>query len=162
MTTPDRLPTRGTGIVDELAAGLPDWERMEPADWDPAWTADWDSAEPADWDPAETADWDPAELADWGPGDPEGELLELAGPDPEASGPAASDPKASEPAASGPAASGLAAERRGLGRAKGGSREALKAGPWGQAHGDGGWFGTGGAADDLLPGPHLAGFMADA
>jgi hypothetical protein len=142
ITTPDRLPARGTGIVDDLATGLPDWERMEPPDWDPAWTAGWDTAEPTDWDSAEPTDWDPAELADRGPGDPEGELLELAGPDPEASEPEA--------------------ERRSLGRAEGGSREALKAGPWGQAHGDGGWFATGGVADDLLPGPRLAGFIADA
>ena len=84
---PDSLPARGTGIVDDLATGLPDWERVEQTDW---------------------------------------------------------------------------AERRGLGRAEGASQEALKAGPWGQAHGDGGWFGTGGVADDLLPGPRLAEFMADA
>ncbi len=108
---------------------------------------DWDCAEVADRDWAEPADWDLADLADWAPEDPEGEPLELATPDPGASDPKASDPRA---------------ERRGLGYAEGGTRETLKARPLGPTRGDGGWFAAGGVADELLPGPRLAGFMADA
>jgi hypothetical protein len=145
VTTPDRFPARGTGIFDDQPTGLPDWACAE--------AADLDSAEPDDWDLADLADWDPE--------DPEGEPLELAMPDPEASDPKVLDPKA---------------ERRGPGYAEGGSREALKACPWGPTRGDlgptrgeggptrgeGGWFAAGGVADELLPGPRLAGFMADA
>ena len=61
-----------------------------------------------------------------------------------------------------PEASGPDAERRGTGGAEGASREALKAGPRARTDGDGGWFAAGGVADDLPPGPRLAGFMADA
>src|SRR5690348_2996527 len=38
----------------------------------------------------------------------------------------------------------------------------LKAGRWDRARGDGGGFAAGGVADDLPPGPVLAGFAADA
>ena len=140
IPTPDRLPARGTGIFDGQGMGLPAWEDTEAADWDPA-EADWDPAE-ADWDPAELDGWDRAELDGWEPGDPEAEPPELAMPEPEASGPEA--------------------ERRGAGCAGRGSREALKAGTRAGTGGDGGWFAAGGVADELLPGPRLAGFMADA
>jgi hypothetical protein len=140
ITPPNHLPTRGAGILDGQAAGLPAWEDAE-AGWEPSEASDLDPAdltdwEPADWDPGEPADWDPAELADWELADPEDEPLELA--------------------------SGLEAERRGPGYAEGGSREALKPAPGSRTRGDGGWFAAGGVADDLLPGPRLAGFMADA
>jgi len=161
MLTPDHLPTRGTGTFDGQAVGSPDWESAE-ADWDPVAAPDWDPAGPgdgpsADWDPTDSADWDPAELADWDLADPEGEPLEPAMPGPEASDPDALDPEASVPEASVPAA-----ERRGLGCAEGGSQEAPKPDSGARTRGDGGWFATGGVADDLLPGPRLAGFMANA
>ena len=149
IPAPDRHPARGTGIFDGPAMGLPAWDDTVAADWDPAelddWhpaEADWGPAEAADWDPAELDDWDRAELDGWAPEDPAGEPLELAMPEPEASGPAA--------------------ERRGPGCAERGSPAALKAGPRAGTGGDGGWFAAGGVADELLPGPRLAGFMADA
>jgi uncharacterized protein DUF222 len=43
-----------------------------------------------------------------------------------------------------------------------GGQEALKAGAQAGTCGDGGWFAAGGVADDLRPGPVLAGFAADA
>ena len=139
MTPPDHFPRTGTGTFASQPAGLPDWEGAE-ADWEPAGTPDWDPAEltgwePADWDPAGPDAWDPAELADWELADPEGEPVELAVPGPEASGPEASRPEAP----------GKTADR------------------WDTRNrGDGGWFAAGGVADDLPPGPRLAGFMADA
>ena len=76
-------------------------------------------------------------------------------PEPEALDLEALDLEALEPEAS-------EAERRGLGCAEAGSRKALKADPRGQTRGNGGWFAAGGGADGLLPGPRLAGFLADA
>ena len=52
-TTPDRLPARGSGIVDDLTADWPGWESAEAADWDPAGPADRHPAGPSDRDPAE-------------------------------------------------------------------------------------------------------------
>jgi hypothetical protein len=146
MTAPDRLLAGGTEIFDDRATGLPDW----------------DCAEAAAEDSAEPSDWDLADLADWEPEDPEGEPLELATPDPEASDPEISGPQVSGPQVSDPPVSDPQAERRGLGYAEGRSREALKGRPSGPARGDGGLFAAGGVADELLPGPRLAGFMADA
>ena len=40
--------------------------------------------------------------------------------------------------------------------------EVFKAGRWDRARGDGGGFAAGGVADDLPPGPALAGFAGDA
>src|SRR5215472_6677602 len=180
-TPPDHLPTRGAGILAGQATGSPAWEGAE-ADWEPAEAPDWDPAHltdwnPGDWDPAEPADWDPAELAGWELVDLEGKPLELAASGPEASGleapgpgtpgpgtpgPGASGPGASGPGASGPCASGPGAERRGPGSTEGGSRAAPKPAPGARTRADGGWFATGGVADGLLPGPRLAGFMADA
>ena len=134
MTTPDRLPAGGTGIFDDQATGLLDWEGEE--------AGGWDSPDPADWDLAGLAESEDPE-------EPE-EPLELAMPDPEALDLEAWEPEASE------------AERRGLGCAEAGSRKALNADPRGQTRGNGGWFAAGGIADDLLPGPRLAGFIADA
>ncbi len=138
MTTPDRLPAGGTGIFDDQATGLLDWEGEE--------AEDWVSLEP-DWDLAGLADWEPEDPAEEPPGlvMPEPEALDLEALDLEAS-----DLKASEP------------DRRGLGCAEAGGRKALKAAPRDQARGNGGWFAAGGVADDLLPGPRLAGFIADA
>ena len=141
VTPPDHLSTGGSGSSDGQAAGLPAWEGAE-ADWDPAEVPDWDPAELAEWDAAEPADWDPAGLAGCEPGDLEEEPLGSAMP-----GPAAAEP---------------AAGRRGLGRAEGGSREAVKPAPAARARCNGGWFAAGGVADDLIPGPRLAQFMADA
>lgn len=138
VTPPDHLSTGGTGSL----AG-PAWDGVE-ADWDPPELPDWDAV---DWDPPEPAGWDPAELADWEPEDPDGDALELEAPAPEA-------PDSEEP--------DLESERRGPGYAEGGSREAVKPSPGARTRGDGGWFSSGGAADDLPPGPRLAGFMADA
>jgi hypothetical protein len=156
FTSPDHLPTRGAGILAGRATGLPawegaeaDWEPTEAPDWDPADLADWD---PGDWDPAESADWDPAELAGWELVDLEGKPLELAASGPEGSGLEAPDPGAPDPGA----------ERRGPGCTEGGSRESPKPAPEARTRGNGGWFATGGVADGLLPGPRLAGFMADA
>jgi hypothetical protein len=145
VTPPDHLSTGGTGSFDGQAAVVPDWEGAE-ADWDPVEAPDWDPAELAgwdapDWDAVDSADWDPAELADWEPEGPEEVPAGRAVPEP-----ASSDPQA---------------EHRGLGHAEGGSREAPKPAPGAQTHG-GGWFAAGGVADDLLPGPQLARFMADA
>ena len=165
MTTPftpaEHFPARGAGIFDDQATGLPDWDCGEPGDWD--------SPDPADWEPA---DWDPAELADWEPEDPEGEPPKLATPYPEALVPGALDPGALDPEAWDPealdagardlGASDQETERRSLACAEGGSRQALKAGPADQTRDNGGWFAAGGIADGLLPGPRLAGFMADA
>jgi hypothetical protein len=117
---------------------LPDWAGAE-AGWDPAEAPDWDPAELDDWD---SADWDPAELAGWEPEDLEEEHLGRAVPEPAASAPEA--------------------QRRGPGHADGGSREAPKPAPGTRTRGDGGRFATGGVADDLVPGPQLASFMADA
>jgi hypothetical protein len=139
MTTPDRLPGRRTGISDGQTTGLLDWEGEE--------AGDWDSPEPTDWDLAG--------LADWEPEDPEEEPLELAMPEPEALDREALDREALDREAS-------EAERRGLGCAEAGSRKALKADPRGQTRGNGGWFAAGGVADELLPGPRLAGFIAGA
>jgi hypothetical protein len=140
-TPPDHLSAGGTGSSDGQAAVLPDWEDAE-ADWDPAEAPDWDPADLAEWDAAKPADWDPAELSDWEPEDL----------DEEPPGRVMPEPAAAEPAA----------ERRGLGYAGGESREALKPAPGAQTCGNGGWFAAGGVADDLLPGPQLARFMADA
>jgi hypothetical protein len=134
----DRLSSGGIGASDGQAAGLPDWEGAE-ADWDPAEAPDWDPAELAEWDSAE---WDPAELDDGEREDLEEEPLGWALPE--------------------PAASAAGAERLGLGHADGGSREALKPAPGAPTSSNGGWFAAGGVADDLLPGPQLARFMADA
>jgi hypothetical protein len=117
---------------------LPDWEGAE-AEWDPVEAPDWDPTELDDWD---SADRDPAELAGWEPEDLEEEPLGRVVP--------------------GPATSAPEAERRGLGHAEGGNRELLKPAPAARTRGNGGWFATGGVADDLLPGPQLAKFMADA
>ena len=133
---------------------------------------------------AGAADWDLAGLADWEPEDPEEEPPGLAMPEPEAldlealetealdlealdleaSDLKASEREALETEASEPEASDLASEpeRRGLGCAEAGSRKALKADPRDQTRGNGGWFAAGGVADELLPGPRLAGFIADA
>ena len=133
---------------------------------------------------AGAADWDLAGLADWEPEDPEEEPPGLAMPEPEAldlealetealdlealdleaSDLKASEREALETEASEPEASDLASEpeRRGLGCAEAGSRKALKADPRDQTRGNGGWFAAGGVADQLLPGPRLAGFIADA
>ena len=148
MTTPDHLPAGGTGIFDDQTTGLLDWEGEE--------AGDWDSPEPADWDLAG--------LADWEPEDPE-QPLELAMPELEALDletwePEALDAEAAEAEASDLEAS--EAERRGLGCAEAGSWKALNADPRGQTRGNGGGFAAGGVADDLLPGPRLAGFIADA
>src|SRR5262249_51127460 len=43
-----------------------------------------------------------------------------------------------------------------------GGQEVLKAGYWDRARGDGGGFAAGGVADNVPPGPALAGFAADA
>ena len=83
------------------------------------------------------------------------EALDLEASDLEASDLEASEPDASEPESSEP-------ERRGLGCAEAGSRKALKADPRDQTRGNGGWFAAGGVADELLPGPRLAGFIANA
>jgi hypothetical protein len=98
---PDHLSARGTGIFDDQAMELPDWEDAEAAGW-----------EPADWDTAESADWDPAQFADW-------------------------EPESTEADPMGPV-------------------------PGTRTRSDGGWFAAGGVADNLPPGPRLAGFMADA
>jgi hypothetical protein len=92
----------------------------------------WEGAE-ADWDSAEAPDWDTADLVDW----------ESADWDP------------AEPANWDPAelADWELADPEG---------EPLDSAPGTRTRGDGGWFATGGVADDLLPGPRLAGFMADA
>jgi outer membrane lipoprotein SlyB len=103
---------------------------------------DWECGGADDWDPPEPTDWDLAELADWEPEDPEAEPPDLAMLEPEAS---ASEAERHKPAG---------AER--------GNTESLKAGPWDQPRGNGGWFVSGGVADDLFPGPRLAGFIADA
>ena len=42
------------------------------------------------------------------------------------------------------------------------AREVFKAGRWDRSHGDGVGFAAGGVADDLVRGPVLAGFAADA
>ena len=57
---------------------------------------------------------------------------------------------------------GLEAGRRGLGCAEARSRKALNADGRDQTRGNGGWLAAGGVADELLPGPRLAGFIADA
>jgi len=166
FTPPDHLPTRGAGILAGQATGVPAWEGAE-ADWEPAEAPDWDPADLADrdsgdWDSAEPVDWDPAELADWELVDLDGKPLGLAASGPEAPGPRAPSPRASGLRASGLEASGLGVERRGPGCTEAGSREAPKPAPGARTRGDGGWFATGGVADGLLPGPRLAGFMADA
>jgi hypothetical protein len=148
VTPPDHLPTGGTGIAGRQATGSPDWEGAE-ADWDPGEAPDWDAAELADWD---AADWDPAELGGWDAGDPDGEALDLAVPEPEA-------PDSEGPGSEGP---DLAAERRDHGYAEGRAAEGVEPAPGARTRGDGGWFSSGGVADDLAPGPRLAGFMADA
>ena len=85
-------------------------------------------------------------------------------PEPEASDLEASEPEALDrrlgAGGIGPEAS--EPERRGLGCAEAGSRKALKADPRDQTRGNGGWFAAGGVADELLPGPRLAGFIANA
>ena len=159
ITPPDRIPVPGTGIVDDQATEWSDWDDAEAADWDPA--------EPADWDPAESADWDSAELGNWDPEDAEGGSLEPAMPGPETldAEPSDAEPSDAEPSdAESSDAEPLDpdAERRGPGCAEDESREASKAAPRAQTSSDGGWFAAGGVADNLLPGPRLAEFMADA
>ncbi len=189
VTTPDRLPAQGAGIFDDQATGLPDWDWAEAPDRDSAEPADWDLADLADltdWEP-EGPEGEPLESAMPDPQaldpqaldpqaldpqaldpqalDPQAldpQALDPQALDPQALDPQALDPQALDPQALDPEALDPQAERRGLGSAEGGSRDALKARPWGPARGDGGWFAAGGVADELLPGPRLAGFLADA
>ncbi len=84
------------------------------------------------------SEWEDMEPADWDPADP----APWGPEDLDAEDPDADYPEADDPETVGPGA--------------------LRAGSRAQAHGDGGWFAAGGAADGLRPGPALARLAADA
>jgi hypothetical protein len=129
---PANIPGRAQGAsLADDRTALDAAPATEAVDWDPVDPDDGDPLDLADWELAEPPDWDAADLADLEPPDPYWEL--------------------EQPARS------PEAERRAAAR----SREAPNDGARHRSGGEGGWFAAGGAADDLPPGPVLAGFAAD-
>ena len=173
---PGRLPARETG---RSRGPLPGQYRCPPADLADCLTGPLEdlrtllarypelAAEPGLMtapDLAEGADLDGLPLDGPRPAGPPLSGPRSAGPSPDgppADDPPADDPPADGPPADGPPADGPPADSPPPAGRPPASREVLKAGFWDRTRADGAGFAAGGVADNLPPGPVLAGFAAD-